>query len=137
MAELVHNANVEIEKARETNQKRLEGLQKYKRDKNTYETYLQNIKQFYESLAVEEREKFELIGKIITEFKAYSHSQSISTSQSLQIVGELVINDQRVQSLLREKQEEIYRLKDLVVRSGIRIDGSQPSAEIFEKVKLL
>ena len=66
MAELVHNANVEIEKARETNQKRLEGLQKYKRDKNTYETYLQNIKQFYESLAVEEREKFELIGKIIT-----------------------------------------------------------------------
>ena len=43
MAELVHNANMEIEKARETGEKRLEGLRRYKNDKIAFEGFLQNI----------------------------------------------------------------------------------------------
>ena len=61
--------------------------------------------------------------KIVNEFKRYSHNQNLA--QPLQIVGELVINDQRIESLLREKQEEIYRLKDLILKSGISFDGSK------------
>ena len=69
------------------------------------------------------------------EFREYSHDQNLA--QPLQIVGELVINDQRIESLLREKQEEIYRLRDLVIKSGIDVQGGRTSPEIFERVKML
>ena len=49
MAELVHNANMEIEKAKETGERRLEGLRRYKKDKNAFEAQLQKVSQFYAS----------------------------------------------------------------------------------------
>ena len=53
MAELVHNANMEIEKAKETGEKRLEGLRRYKKDKNAFEAQLKKVSQFYTSCSVE------------------------------------------------------------------------------------
>ena len=135
MAELVHNANMEIEKAKETGEKRLEGLRRYKKDKNTFETQLQQISEFYSTCAPELKENLEPLGKIVNEFKGYSHHQNLALP--LQMVGELVINDQRIESLLREKQEEIYRLKDLIMKSGISYDGSKTTPEVFERVKFL
>lgn len=45
MAELVHNANLEIEKSLATGEKRLEALRRYKKDKAAFEGYLQQIGQ--------------------------------------------------------------------------------------------
>ena len=50
MAELVHNANIEIDKARETGDKRLEGLRRYKKDRSAFEGYLTQISQIFASL---------------------------------------------------------------------------------------
>lgn len=45
MAELVHNANLEIEKALETGEKRLERLKRYKKDRAAFEGFLVQILQ--------------------------------------------------------------------------------------------
>ena len=47
MAELVHNANIEIEKSHQTSEKRLEGLRRYKQDRNAFESFIRNIEQAY------------------------------------------------------------------------------------------
>lgn len=52
MAELVHNANLEIEKAVATGEKRLEGLRRYKKDRAAFEGYLQQINQRIRGLSV-------------------------------------------------------------------------------------
>lgn len=52
MAELVHNANLEIEKSLATGEKRLEALRRYKKDKAAFEGYLQQIGQRIGGLSV-------------------------------------------------------------------------------------
>lgn len=47
MANIVKNANLEIEKSKQIGEKRLEGLRRYKNEKIAYENY---IKQITESL---------------------------------------------------------------------------------------
>jgi hypothetical protein len=149
MAELVHNANIEIERAHETSEKRLDALRRYKKDRGVFEGYMRRVGEIYSSLGEDARAQLGPLNDLVTEFSTYSHVES--NNQHLQVLGELVINDGRIESLLREKQEEINRLRDIVVNSGISLSsglgisggklggntGVNASAEALERVRVL
>lgn len=101
MAELVHNANLEIEKSLQTSEKRLEGLRRYKKEKSVFEGFLQQIVRYLNEINPELRSHLGGLTGIIQEYQKYSPDNHV---EPLKLVGELVIQDQRIQSLLREKQ---------------------------------
>lgn len=71
---------------------------------------------------------------ILAQFQGYSHE---GHQEPVKIMGELMIQDQRIQSLLREKQEEIYRLKDLLTKSGLGLDGKAGGRNALEELNKL
>ena len=84
-----------------TGEKRLEALRRYKKDKAAFEGYLQQIAQRIGGLNAEIKGQLGGIIDILTQFQGYSHE---AHQEPVRIVGELMIQDQRIQSLLREKQ---------------------------------
>ncbi len=98
MAELVHNANLEIEKALATGEKRLEALRRYKKDRTAFEGYLRQISQSIGGLSAEVKGQLGGVVQILGQFEGYSHDTHV---EPVRIVGELMIQDQRIQSMLR------------------------------------
>ena len=88
MAELVHNANLEIEKARETGEKRLEGLRRYKSDKLAFQGFLKNISSIINGYNEELRGHLGQIINIIGEYERYDNTE---IREPVRLLGDLVI----------------------------------------------
>lgn len=54
-----------------------------------------------------------IVGNIFADFDKYIQT-SVMTGEPVRMLGDLNVTDQRIQSLLREKDAEILRLRDRI-----------------------
>lgn len=72
----------------------------------------------------------------MTDFDKYVHT-SIIHGEPVRLLGELNVTDARIQSLLREKDAEIHRLRDRIFAvershiSGVHSEASNKTIEIL------
>lgn len=110
MANLVKNANLEIEKSKSLNSKTVEGLRRYESDCEAYKGLLAKLRTELSGRANVEVES--IVGNIFLEAERISAGQS----EIIRDLGDLKITDGRIQSLIREKDAELYRLRDEITR---------------------
>ena len=80
----------------------MEGLRKYKNDRNTFEKFLRNINNCIASYPSELKAELGNLVSILTEFESFGEKQP---QEPLRVLGEIMINDERVESVIREKDE--------------------------------
>ena len=100
MANLVKTANLEIEKTKSIAVKREEALKKYESEVNILESYVSKIRSSLTQSGLS-TEQESILRNIFTEFDGYVQTRVIS--EPTRLLGELAINDSRIQSLIREK----------------------------------
>ena len=118
MANLIKNANMEIEKTKAISTKREETLKVYESKVGVLEGFMGKIKSSLTGLSIEQES---LISGIFDQY--HSYVQTLAIGEPVRMLGDLEISDQRIQSLLREKDAEILRLRDRMfsiekIRSG-------------------
>ena len=65
-----------------------------------------------------------IIGNVFVDFDKYLQT-SIISGEPIRMLGDLDVSDQRIQSLLREKDAEIMRLRDRIFSiEKSRVGGS-------------
>lgn len=106
MANLVKSANFEIEKSKTLNVRTVEGLRKYESECEAYKGLLEKLRVSLEGKAGVEIDS--LVGNIFLEAERINSGQS----EIIRDLGDLKISDGRVQSLIREKDAELSRLRD-------------------------
>lgn len=109
MANLVKNANFEIEKAKGLNLKRDESLRKYEGDLEVYRGFIGKIRGSLTGQLSTELES--VLGNIYRDIDSYGATRT----EIITHLGDLAITDQRIQSLIREKDTEIFRLREKVM----------------------
>lgn len=80
----------------------MEGLRRYKKDKTTFEGFIHQIGQRISALSPAIQQELGGVFEVFGEFKRYSNN---SFQEPVRVLQDISLNDQRVQSLLREKQE--------------------------------
>lgn len=109
MANLVKNANVEIEKTKSIQMKREEALKDTQSQLQVLEGTLSKFRSLdIEGISIEQQS---LIANIFTQFDQYKQT---GVQEPIRELYELEITDQRIQSLIREKDSEIYKLRDRI-----------------------
>ena len=112
MANLIKNANLEIEKSKTISVRREEALKKYESDVGMLEGYIGKLRNSVLSLGLNV-EANSVLDNIFREFDSYIVSRV--ATEPMRSLGELEVADQRIASLLREKDAEIIKLKDRLV----------------------
>ena len=107
MANLIKNANMEIEKTKNIAVKREEALKTYESQVGVLQGFLTQLRSNIGGLSMEQES---IITRIFGEYDGFLRS-SIS-SEPMRMLGELEVTDQRIQSLLREKDSQILQLRD-------------------------
>lgn len=111
MANLVKNANLEIEKAKTISIKRDESVKRYESEIGVLEGYVGKIRSsLMQGGLTTEQES--ILSNIFREFDTYVTTRVIS--EPVRVLGDLAISDARIQSLIREKDAEILRLRDRI-----------------------
>jgi hypothetical protein len=108
-------------------------LRKYKKDKLAYEGYLQQITHSLNGLDPQVRERLGEILGVVSQFEGYStegHPQ-----EPFHYLPPTDIQEGRVESMLREKQEEVYRLRELLTKSDEAMEGK--ASNVQEELKAL
>lgn len=106
MANLIKNSNLEIEKSKSFTLKTSEGLRKYEIDVEGYRGILNKLKtSLAGKLSVEGESIFANIFLEVDRLNAGQH-------EYIRDLGDLKISDARIQSLIREKDSELFRLRD-------------------------
>ena len=106
MANLIKNSNLEIEKSKSFSLKTSEGLRKYEIDVEGYRGILNKLKtSLAGKLSVEGESIF---ANIFLEVDRLNAGQN----EYIRDLGDLKISDARIQSLIREKDSELFRLRD-------------------------
>jgi hypothetical protein len=95
MANLVKNANLEIEKSKSLNSKTVEGLRRYESDCEAYKGLLAKLRTELSGRANLEIES--IVGNIFLEAERISAGQA----EIIRDLGDLKITDGRIQSLIR------------------------------------
>lgn len=108
MANLVKSANLEIEKSKTYQSKHSEIVRKSEADAEAYKGYLLKLRT---NLSGKGLEVDSIIDNIFREIDTYGSGRIELTSY----LGDLHIADQRVQSLIREKDADLSRLRDELV----------------------
>lgn len=106
MANLVKSANFEIEKSKTLNVRTVEGLRRYESECEAYKGLLEKLRVSLEGKAGVEIDS--IVGNIFLEAEKISSGQS----EIIRDLGDLKISDGRIQSLIREKDAELSRLRD-------------------------
>lgn len=106
MANLVKSANFEIEKSKTLNVRTVEGLRRYESECEAYKGLLEKLRVSLEGKAGVEIDS--IVGNIFLEAERISSGQS----EIIRDLGDLKISDGRIQSLIREKDAELSRLRD-------------------------
>ena len=120
MANIVKNANLEIEKSRQISEKRLEGLRRYKNEKLAFETYMKTINESLPKILVFTKSNPELKDISITlegtlrDYDKFIVS-TLNQGEPLRLLDSVNVTDQRINSLIREKDSEILKLKERLV----------------------
>lgn len=105
MANLVKSANAEIEKSKSLQLNNTTIIRKTEADAEAYRGYLLKLRS---NLAGMNPEVDSIITNIFREIDSYSSGRIEATSY----LGDLQISDIRIQSLIREKDMELNRLRD-------------------------
>ena len=128
MANIVKNSNLEIEKARAISEKRLEGLRRYKNEKQTYDKFSRQVLDILPRLMATSRntrEGTELVNQLDPIFRDFSQflqgQVSVISQEPIKALDDLHITDQRVLSYLREKEAEILKLREKLVMGASTI----------------
>jgi hypothetical protein len=111
MANLVKNANLEIEKAKTISVRRDESVKKYESEIGLLEGYISKIRSSLQQGGVS-AEQDSVLNNIFREFDTYITTRIVG--EPVRMLGELAISDARIQSLIREKDAEILRLRDRI-----------------------
>lgn len=111
MANLVKNANLEIEKAKTISLKRDESFKRYESEIGVLEGYIGKIRSSMLASGLS-TEQESILGNILREFDTYITTRVIG--EPTRMLGDLAISDARIQSLIREKDAEILRLRDRI-----------------------
>lgn len=106
MANLVKTANLEIEKVKSSSIKRDEAIRKYEADMNVYKGYFSKIKNSINGNLSVEMES--VMNNIFLEVDKYGSSAKESTY----FLGDIEISDSRIQSLIRQKDAELVKLRE-------------------------
>lgn len=132
MANLIKNANLEIEKSKSISTRRDEHLTKLESEMNIMKGYMTKIRSSMTGLPIEQESVFR---GILSEYDTYLTTSIIS--EPVKFLGELEISDLRIQSLLREKDAEILKLRDRIFeteKSHVR-GGSEASTQMLKVVQ--
>lgn len=132
MANLIKNANLEIEKSKSISTRRDEHLTKLESEMNIMKGYMTKIRSSMTGLPIEQESIFR---GILSEYDTYLTTSIIS--EPVKFLGELEISDLRIQSLLREKDAEILKLRDRIFeteKSHVR-GGSEASTQMLKVVQ--
>jgi len=130
MANLIKNANLEIEKARSISDKRLEGLRRFKMISSTYgekvKTLESALTQFTTQLGSDRHytSLVQSISSTLTEFRTLAGndlSLTVYEHEPVVYLGDIYGDNEvsvRLQSLLRESQYTINALRDKLIEVG-------------------
>ena len=130
MANLIKNANLEIEKARSISDKRLEGLRKFKMISSTYGEKVKALEgaltQFSQQLGSNSQyaSLVQVIGGTLNEFRTLGGndlSLTVYEHEPVVYLGDIYGDNEvsvRLQSLLRESQYTINALRDKLIEVG-------------------
>ena len=111
MANLVKNANLEIEKSKSIHLQGQGAMKSYESEIGMLQGYITKIRSSLSGQLSEEHES--ILGNIFGQFDQYVQT-SVIHGEPVRLLGELNVTDQRIQSLLREKDAEIMKLRDRV-----------------------
>lgn len=106
MANLVKSANLEIEKSKSLQISNAESLRRYESDLEVYRTSMSKLRS-----TIGEHvgpEMYSMITAIFSDLETSTRSRIETTT----LAGDLKIQDARIQSLIREKDVELSRLRD-------------------------
>lgn len=106
MANLVKTANLEIEKVKTSSIKRDDVIRKYEADMNAYRGYFSKIKTSMGGNLSVEMES--VMSNIFLEMDRYG----TSSKESTYFLGDIEISDSRIQSLMRQKDAELVKLRE-------------------------
>ena len=131
MANLIKNANLEIEKSKNIAVKREEAFKEIQGSCNVYESHISKLRQTVFSLGLNV-ESTSVLDNIFKEFDSFIATRIIS--EPMKSLGDLQISDQRISSLLREKDAEIFRLKEKILgaEKGLRSTVEDAHSKTFE-----
>lgn len=108
MANLVKTANLEIERTKKAQLEREEILKKYQSDIGSLEGYITKIRGSVSGkLSVEDES---ILGNIFRDFDSYYTGRRFV--EPIYNLSELTFSDQRIQSLIREKDADIAKLRE-------------------------
>lgn len=115
MAELIDNAQRDIQNAHNANVEQLQGFQKLKEEAATYVGLLEGIRR-----VVAENKPVSEIVSYVEQFDLFRSnlSQLVGGIQThMQVLGDLNIQDERIDALLRQKDSQISLLKERLFES--------------------
>lgn len=116
MANIIRTANTDLAKSKTISEKRLEAMRKYKYEKDEMEKAYNMLGSFFPSMIEKSRsvldpDEYRRATEWMSNFKAvFSFANSLKGGEPTRVLDQL--GESRWTSLLREKEEEIYRLKD-------------------------
>lgn len=137
MANLVKNANMEIEKTKNISVKREEALKMYESQVGILEGYMTQLRSNIGGLS---EEHASIITRIFGEYDNFIHTRI--SAEPMKMLGELAVTDQRIQSLLREKDAQILQLRDRIFSiekgriGGSNLEAHQKSIDILREENL-
>jgi hypothetical protein len=123
MANLIKNANLEIEKTKSITSKRDEAIKKFETENGLLKGYITKIRSSMTGLPIEQES---LLRTILTDYDSFVE-KSIVVSEPVRMLGDLEISDKRIQSLIREKDVEILNLRNKII--SISKEKSKVSTE--------
>lgn len=134
MANLVKNANLEIEKVKSISGKAGDATSRLQSEIGVMEGYLGKIRASLAGLGLS-TEQESVFANIFRDFDSYITTRIIG--EPTKMLGELAITDARIQSLVREKDAEILRLRDEIFRIGKKTSstGSEAANKIIEVLR--
>jgi hypothetical protein len=106
MAELIQNANFEIEQAKAVSDQRMEGLKRYRGDSQALAGYLSQIA----AIIAENRPVVDIVN-VVHDFEQYNSTGRLEKEPTFHL-PDITIDTERIESLLRQKDAEISILKD-------------------------
>ena len=133
MANLVKNANLEIEKAKSISLKSSDSIRAYESEIGVLQGFISKIRAGISGHLSEEQES--VLGNILGQYDTYARTSIIG--EPVRMLGDLDVSDQRIQSLLRQKDEEIFRLRDKIFAFEKAHVGSRHSEAANKTIEVL
>lgn len=134
MANLVKNANLEIEKSKSISSRSHDAIKSYESEIGVLRGYIGKIKSNLHGQLNEEQES--ILYNILGDFDNFVLT-SVVKGEPTRMLGDLNVTDQRIQSLLREKDTEIMKLRERVFAIDKARKGGSTSEAANRTIEVL